>query len=45
MGVSLAAAFLPLETILAHLVLFFVFKIKLGAVYWLACTIVRFIVG
>ena len=45
MGVSLAAALLPLETILAHIVLFFVFKIKLGAVYWLACTIVRFIVG
>lgn len=45
MGVSLAAAFLPLETIIAQIVLFFVFKIKLGAVYWLACTIVRFIVG
>ena len=45
MGVGLAAAFLPLETIIAQIVLFFVFKIKLGAVYWLACTIVRFIVG
>jgi hypothetical protein len=45
MGVGLAAAFLPLETILAHIVLYLVFKIKLGAVYWLACTIVRFIVG
>ena len=45
MGVSLAAAFLPLETILAQIVLFLVFKIKLGAVYWLAWTIVRLIVG
>lgn len=45
MGVSLAAAFLPLETILSHILLFFVFKIKAGAVYWLASTIVRFIVG
>ena len=45
MGVSLAAAFLPLETIVTQIVLFLVFKIKLGAVYWFACTVVRFIVG
>ena len=46
MGITLAMAFLPLQTFMSHIImLHFVYKMKLGAVWWLACTIVRFLVG